>query len=89
MAEPQPLPVNARFQDDFVTQLVVIMANDDMNQVAEKVAHHVVGKRLPKRDAGMEVSYEGRKLPAAMTVADAGIGPFQNIFVTWAKEQPK
>lgn len=85
MAELQPLPVNAHFEGDFVTQLVVIMTNDDMNQVAEKVAHHVVGKRLPKRDAGMNVNYEGRKLPNEMTVADAGIGPFQNIFVTWDK----
>ena len=47
MADPQPVPINAKFDDDFVTQLVVVLDTDTMQDVAAKVAHHVVGKRLP------------------------------------------
>lgn len=84
MPDPQPVPVNAKFEGDFVTQLVVILDTDTMREVAAKTAHHVVGKRVPKRDAEMVVSYQGRELPHDMTVAEAEIAPFQSIFVDWA-----
>jgi toluene monooxygenase system protein B len=83
MAEPQPVPINALFQDDFVTQLAVVLDSDTMTEVAEKVAHHVVGRRQPKRDLPMVVRYQGKVVPADMTVAEAGIAPFQNVYVEW------
>jgi toluene monooxygenase system protein B len=83
---PQPVPINARFEGDFVTQLVVVLDTDTMQEVATKVAHHVVGKRVPKRDAGMVVSYQGRELSPEMTVTEAGIAPLQSVFVDWAKK---
>jgi toluene monooxygenase system protein B len=83
MPDPQPVPVNARFDDDFVTQLVLVLETDTMRDVAAKVAHHVVGKRLPDQHRPMVVRYQGRALPADMTVAQAGIAPLQNIFVDW------
>lgn len=83
---PQPVPINARFEGDFVTQLVVVFDTDTMREVAAKTAHHVVGKRLPARDADMVVSYQGRKLPPDMTVAEAGIAPLQNVFVDWVEK---
>jgi hypothetical protein len=55
MPDPQLVPINAKFGDDFVTQLVVVLDTDTMREVAAKVAHHVVGKRLPARDADMVV----------------------------------
>lgn len=87
MAEPQPIPLNAKFQDDFVTQLVVVLDTDTMTEVAAKTAHHVVGRRVPRREAGMVVSYKGRQLPAEMTMAEAGIPPFQSIFVNWLETE--
>ncbi len=87
MADPQPVPINAKFGNDFVTQLIVVLDIDTMNEVAAKVAHHVVGKRVPTREAGMVVSYRGRKLAAGITVAEAGIGPFQNVFVDWEEAE--
>ena len=83
---PQPIPINAKFEGDFVTQLVVVLNTDTMREVAAKTAHHVVGKRLPKRDADMVVSYQGRELPPDMTVTEAGIAPFQSVFVDWVKK---
>jgi hypothetical protein len=35
----------------------------------------------------MVVSYKGRQLPAEITVAEAGIPPFQSIFVNWAETE--
>ena len=81
MPDPQPVPINAKFGDDFVTQLVVVLDTDTMREVAAKVAHHVVGKRLPARDADMVVRYQGHDLSPDVTVAEAGIAPLQNVYV--------
>jgi toluene monooxygenase system protein B len=83
---PQPVPINAKFDDDFITQLVVVLETDTMREVAAKVARHVVGKRQPARDADMVVRYQGRSLPPHITVAEAGITPMQNVYVDWAEQ---
>jgi toluene monooxygenase system protein B len=85
MSEPQTVPINAKFVDDFVTQLVIVLETDTMRDVAAKVAQHVVGKRQPARDADMVVRYQGRNLPPDITVAEAGIAPLQNVYVDWAE----
>jgi toluene monooxygenase system protein B len=71
---------------DHVTQLVVVLDTDTMREVAAKVAQHVVGKRLPARDAGMVVRYQGLSLPPDITVAEAGIAPLQNVYVDWVEK---
>ena len=83
MADPQPVPINAMFQDDFVTQLAVVLDTDTMDEVAAKVAHHVVGRRQPDRGLPMVVKYQGKVMSATTTVADAGIGPMHNVYVEW------
>jgi toluene monooxygenase system protein B len=82
--EAQLVPINARFDEDFVTQLVLVTTADTMTEVAEKVAYHVVGRRIAPRDAAMVVTYQGKTLPPDVTVADAGIAPLQNVYVNWA-----
>ena len=59
------MPVNALFEDDFVTQLVVVRDTDTVDQAARKVAAQVVGRRVPPRDAGLVVRHDGR-VAAAM-----------------------
>jgi toluene monooxygenase system protein B len=83
MPDPQSIPINAKFDDDFITQLVFVLDTDTMRDVAAKVAQHVVGKRQPARDAGMVVRYQGRSLLPDITVAEAGITPLQNVYVDW------
>ncbi|HEX3426989.1 MAG TPA: toluene-4-monooxygenase system B family protein [Acidimicrobiales bacterium] len=82
-AQPQPVPVNGLFGSDFVSHLILLDANDSMVQVAEKVAHHAVGKRVAPRDAEMAVYFGDRRLPPDVTVAQAGIGPLQFVFVDY------
>ncbi|MEY2443701.1 MAG: toluene monooxygenase system protein [Ilumatobacteraceae bacterium] len=84
MSEPQPVPLNALFGNDFVTQLALVMSNDTMTDVAEKVAHHSVGKRLEPRDVPKVVIFDGRVIPADTTVEQASIPPLACIVVEWA-----
>lgn len=84
MPDPQPVPINAKFQGDFVTQLVVVLDTDTMTEVANKVAEQVVGRRVPPRDVDMIVRYQGSVIPPEATVTGAGIAPLQNVYVDWA-----
>lgn len=84
MSEPQLVPVNAKFGDDFVTHLVLLTSADTMAEVAQKIAHHSVGKRVKPREAKMVVYYQGKAVPAEQTVTEAGIAPLQYVFVNYA-----
>jgi toluene monooxygenase system protein B len=86
--EPQLVPVNAIFADDFVEILVAVTTADTIAEVAAKVAHHVEGKRVRARDAVKVVFHDNRALPLDQTVADAGIAPFDHIRVDYADPAP-
>ncbi len=89
MTEPAatstPMPIHAHFAGDFVTLLVVVMSTDTMAEVSAKVAAHVVGKRVARRDAEMVVVHRGVPVPGRATVTEAGIRPFQYVFVDYAE----
>jgi toluene monooxygenase system protein B len=85
MADPQPVPINARFGNDFVTQLVLVLDTDTMAEVAQKVAHHVVGRRIAPRDLPMAVKYDGKVVPNDKTVAAAGVLPMRNVYVDYVE----
>jgi hypothetical protein len=83
--DAQPVPVNAMFENDFVTQLVVLLDTDTVGEAAGKVAAQVVGRRVPPRDAGLVVRLHGTVVPADVTVAEAGISALDIVNVGWAK----
>ena len=82
--EPQLVPVNAIFSDDFVEILVAITTADTIAEVAGKVAHHVEGRRVRAREAEKVVYHNDRVLSPELTVAKAGIAPFDHIRVDYA-----
>ena len=86
MSEPSPVPINALFGSDFVTLLVVVLDSDTMVEVGQKVAAHVIGKRIAPRSAPMGVFYEDELVPAERTVAEAGIRPMQFVFVDYLED---
>ncbi|HVR64432.1 MAG TPA: toluene-4-monooxygenase system B family protein [Polyangia bacterium] len=86
MTEPRPIPLNALFGTDFVSLLVVVLSTDTMAEVSAKVAANVVGKRVAPRQAEMAVYYKDERVPAAQTVAEAGIGPMQFVFVDYVDD---
>ena len=85
-AKPQPWPVNAKFGGDFVTQLVLAMSNMTVDELAQEVASHVIGKRLPAEDRPMQVTYEGKVLDGSTLVSESGIVPVTNIYVDYVRD---
>ncbi|MGF6767779.1 toluene monooxygenase system protein B [Paraburkholderia sp. GAS199] len=84
-AQQTPLPINAHFIGDIVTQLVFVLDTDTIAQVADKIAEHVVGIRVARRDAPMVVYFNGAALPMGETVGSAGIRPLHCLTVRYAE----
>jgi len=75
------VPLQAVFRGDCLTLLVPVDDQDRMDVVAQKVAHHVIHRRLPAQDAPMRVRYHDRVLPTHHTVAQAGLSPMSFVEV--------
>lgn len=80
------VPIQTVFRGDFVVQLVPVDDEDTMETVAQKVAHHVIDRRLPSKEAPMRVSYSGQVLSSEQTVGEAGIQPMDYVEVFFADE---
>ena len=74
-------PLQASFRGDFVVLVVPVDDQDDMNTVAEKVAHHAVGLRVKPQDAAKRVYRDGEALPGDLTVAASGLAPMDYLEV--------
>ena len=72
-------PIFGRFAGDFVAHLVAVDTEDSMDAVAEKVAVHSVGRRVPAPavPAGYDVYLEGNVVPPATKVSELGLVPLQ------------
>lgn len=72
-------PVYGRFVGDFVPHLVAVDTDDIMDTVAEKVAVHSVGRRVPRPAVpkGYDVYIDGRLIPPGTTLAELGLQPLQ------------
>lgn len=75
------VPLLAVFRSDFVTLIVLVDDEDTMEVVAQKVAHHVIQRRLPPQDVPMRVEYNHRVLEPDQTVSQAGILPMSFVEV--------
>jgi toluene monooxygenase system protein B len=80
---PQLVPLNAIFATDFVQILVPVTTANTMQEVAAAVAHHVEGRRVRAQPFEKVVIHNGKRLPADMTVAAAGIKPLDHIAVEY------
>jgi len=67
------VPLQAAFRGDFATLLVLVDDEDTMEVVAQKVAYHVIDRRLPPQDAPLRVQHNGLVLLPEQTVAQAAI----------------
>lgn len=68
-------PVQGIVDGDFVIVLVPVDDTDPMSVVAEKIAHHGVGKRVADTGRPLHVRYNGAVLPDDSTIVDAGCAP--------------
>lgn len=83
--QSQPVPVNALFAGDFITHLVVVMSDDTIDAAAAKVAALVVGSRVKAQDKPYVLRFDGVPVAGSRTVAEAGIGPLSEVFVSYAQ----
>jgi toluene monooxygenase system protein B len=77
-------PIQAVFDGDFVVLLVPVDTEDPMRVVAEKVAHHVVGRRVAAQDRPMRVRRLGEVLADDTTIAQANLTPLDVLEVGYA-----
>lgn len=75
------LPLQAIFRGDFVALFVPVDDQDTMDVVAQKVASHVIHRRLPPQDTPMRVQYNNQVVPPDHTVAQAGMLPMSCVQV--------
>jgi toluene monooxygenase system protein B len=88
MTEPQLFPIYGRFVGDFVPHLVAALTSDTMPELAQKVAVHSVGRRLPARPGGRyDVVLDGTVVPDEVTlgelVAERKLAPLTWFDVRW------
>lgn len=81
-------PIYGLFKGDFVPHLVAVDTDDAVGQVAEKVAVHSVGRRLPARPGvPYRVSVGERTVPNDATlgevIAQTGLKPLQWVVVDY------
>ncbi|GAA4865059.1 toluene-4-monooxygenase system B family protein [Pseudonocardia benzenivorans] len=76
-----PFPIQGIVRGDFVVHLVAVDDQDPMSSVADQVAHHAIGRRLPDTGAPLQVFVGGRELPASITVAESGLQPLDVVEV--------
>jgi hypothetical protein len=71
------LPIYGRFIGDFVPHLVAVDTEDTMAEVAEKVAAHSVGRRIPPRPDGngFEVLVDGEPIAGDIVLGSLGLRP--------------
>jgi toluene monooxygenase system protein B len=84
---PQLVPLNAIFATDFVEILVPVTTANTMREVAAAVAHHVEGRRVRALPHEKVVIHNGERLPAELTVAEAGLRPLDHVTVEYDTEE--
>ena len=79
-------PITGRYVGDIVPHLVAVDTEDTMDQVAQKVAVHSVGRRLPEPAGGpvYDVYLDGRRLDPTATLGSLGLAPMQ-----WLDVRPR
>jgi toluene monooxygenase system protein B len=77
-------PLQGIFDGDFVVLLVPVDTEDPMTVVAEKIAHHVVGRRVAAQDRPMRVRRQGEFFAGETTVAEANLSPLDVLEVVYA-----
>lgn len=77
-------PVQGIVEGDFVVVLVPVDDTDPMTVIAEKIAHHGVGKRVPAGDRSPRVRYRGELLDDNATIGGLGCAPLDVLEVVYA-----
>lgn len=73
------LPLTALFRGDILELLIPVDDQDSVEQVTQSIAHHVVGRRVAKRDAPIRLQHNGTVLDGDLRIGDSGVGPLDHV----------
>ena len=73
------LPLSAVFEGDIVSLLVAVDDQDTAEAAGQKIAHHVVGRRVAARQAPVRVRLAGRVLDRDELIGTAGAAPLDHV----------
>lgn len=80
------IPVQALFEGDFLSFLVVFDSTDTIPEACDKVAFGVVGRRFAPREGGYVMRDEdGNVFSDDLTVEQAGIRPSDYVVVAFSE----
>ena len=77
-------PVQGVFDGDFVVRLVPVGTDDPMAVLCEKIAQHVVDRRVEPQDRPIQVRHNGNVLDPESTVVTAGVAPMDVLVASYA-----
>ena len=73
------LPLTALFEGDILELLIPVDDGDTVESVGQQIAHHVVGRRVARRDAPIRLRHNGIVLDQASEIGAAGVGPLDHV----------
>ncbi|TGD84020.1 toluene monooxygenase [Mycolicibacterium sp. CH28] len=78
------LPLTALFDGDILELLIPVDDGDTVESVGHQIAHHVVGRRVARRDSPIRLRHNGTVLDPAATIGAAGVGPLDHVEAFYA-----
>jgi len=84
-------PIYGVFKGDFVPHLVAVDTDDSMQKVAEQIAVHSVGRRVPHKpsSSGYQIQIGESLVPLqwslSKAIGETGLKPLQWVTVDWAR----
>jgi toluene monooxygenase system protein B len=73
------LPLTALFDGDILELLIPVDDGDTVESVGQQIAHHVVGRRVARKDAPIRLRHNGAVLDPAAVIGTAGVSPLDHV----------
>lgn len=73
------LPLTALFEGDILELLIPVDDGDTVESVGRQIAHHVVGRRVARREAPIRLRHNGSVLDPAVAIGASGVGPLDHV----------
>jgi toluene monooxygenase system protein B len=78
------LPLTALFEGDVLELLIPVDDGDTVESVGAQIAHHVVGRRVARRDAAIRVRHNGRVLDPEAAIGASGVAALDHVEAFYA-----
>lgn len=73
------LPLTALFDGDVLELLIPVDDEDSVESVGQQIAHHVVGRRVARRDSPIRLRHNGKILDPSIGIGAAGVGALDHV----------